>query len=682
MNNEIAQFCDRILSALCNGLYQGLILAVVVYFLLKILPRTNAATRHAVLYSTLLLTAVLPLAHFAFPSLDTGYIASAPDQAAISGEQARVIEVALPPVQAEQQDSTRSEAGSDEAAILNDLSAAAAEVEETETVLLDQPSPIPDHAHSIRAPASRHFADLGFLTPAAVLKFFGEPRLNLPYPVSLLLIAAWVLIAVARLSALGWQLQKLKGLKKSARLAEVPHAILFLNACEEVRVRRIPRLLFSSQVETPLAIGFFHPAVLLPENLRRNTGEQELSGIFRHELAHFSRHDDWANLIQQILRAALFFHPGILLLSRCLTLEREIACDDVALIGMPCRRSYALFLTELAGRCAVRDWAAAPAAWSNKTQLKQRINMILNTKRNASPRLGRTKSIAVSSAALLLALLAFQAAPRLVVAQEEAAKPAPPAEKTPVDILTPSEDTAREEPETGPRARPEPPRAENPERPDRPDFDGPPPEPRRLRDHPPQGLPPLGMPRPLPVDRPPGPGGPGDRRMRDGDIEKRLERLEHLVASLVDRDRRPDWKRDFDFHFEGPVFDSREFKSNLKKHLKESGLSDEQADKVLKDLKSAEDARLMGELQAGRAKRQMKQEFHWRDERDGMEAQRSAIEAQRRAIEQQMQMLKGQLDMLERQQENFDSKLNKERNAHEEDAKPGEKDREPAERGQ
>jgi hypothetical protein len=170
--------------------------------------------------------------------------------------------------------------------------------------------------------------------------------------------------------------------------------------------------------------------------------------------------------------------------------------------------------------------------------------------------------------------------------------------------------------------------------------------------------------------------------MRDGDIEKRLERLEHLVASLVDRDRRPDWKRDFDFHFEGPVFDSREFKSNLKKHLTESGLSDEQVDKVLKDLKSAEDARLMGELQAGRAKRQMKQEFHWRDERDGMEAQRSAIEAQRRAIEQQMQMLKGQLDMLERQQENFDSRLKKERHADEEDAKPGEKDSEPAERGQ
>jgi beta-lactamase regulating signal transducer with metallopeptidase domain len=671
MNNELAQLCDRILSALCNGLYQGMILAAVVYLLLKILPRTNAATPHAVLYSTLLLTAVLPLAHFAFFSLDTGFIISAPDQMAISGEQAGVIEVALPPVQAEQEESTRSQAGSDEAAMINDLSAAAAEIEDIETVLLDQPAPIPDHAHSITAPASRQSGDLGFLNPAAVLKFFGEPRLNLPYPASLLLIAAWVLIAVARVSALGWQLQKLKGLKKRARLAELPHAMLFLNACEEVRVRRIPRLLFSSQVETPLAIGFFHPAVLLPENLRRNTGEQELSGIFRHELAHFSRHDDWANLIQQILRAALFFHPGILLLSRCLTLEREIACDDVALSGMPCRRSYALFLTELAGRCAVRDWAAAPAAWSNKTQLKQRINMILNTKRNASPRLGRTKSIAVSSAALMLALLAFQAAPRLVFAQEDAAKPAPSAEKT-----------DREESETGPRARPEPPRAENPERPDRPDFDRPSPEPRHLRHHPPQALPPLGRPGPLPMDRPPGPGRPGDRRMRDADFEKRLERLEQLVASLVGRDRRPDWKRDFDFHFEGPVFDSREFKSNLTKHLTESGLSDEQVDKVLKDLKSAEDARLMGELQAGHAKRQMKQEFHWRDERDGMEAQRSAIEAQRRAIEQQMQMLKGQLDMLERQQENFDSRLKKERHADEEDAKPGEKDSEPAEHGQ
>src|ERR1041385_1434148 len=66
----------------------------------------------------------------------------------------------------------------------------------------------------------------------------------------------------------------------------------------------------------------------------------------------------------------------------------------------------------------------APGASNNKTQLQQRIDMILNTKRNTSPRLAARWVACMASAAALLALVAICSAPRIVLAQSDPA-PAP-----------------------------------------------------------------------------------------------------------------------------------------------------------------------------------------------------------------------------------------------------------------
>jgi hypothetical protein len=62
----------------------------------------------------------------------------------------------------------------------------------------------------------------------------------------------------------------------------------------------------------------------------------------------------------------------------------------------------------------------APGSSNNKTQLKQRIDMILNTHRNTSPRLATTWLAVITSAATLLALAIICSAPRIVLAQNEA----------------------------------------------------------------------------------------------------------------------------------------------------------------------------------------------------------------------------------------------------------------------
>src|SRR2546425_2587238 len=63
MKNEILTACDQLVSAMVNGVCQGIILAILVALGLRMLRRTNAATRHAVWFCTLLLLVSLLVAN-------------------------------------------------------------------------------------------------------------------------------------------------------------------------------------------------------------------------------------------------------------------------------------------------------------------------------------------------------------------------------------------------------------------------------------------------------------------------------------------------------------------------------------------------------------------------------------------------------------------------------------------
>src|SRR5882672_8301220 len=63
MKTEILRVSDQLVAGGFNGFYQGIFLVVLVALGLRLLPRTNAATRHAVWFSTLLVLAGLMVAH-------------------------------------------------------------------------------------------------------------------------------------------------------------------------------------------------------------------------------------------------------------------------------------------------------------------------------------------------------------------------------------------------------------------------------------------------------------------------------------------------------------------------------------------------------------------------------------------------------------------------------------------
>src|SRR5215475_11774665 len=63
MKNEIVTACYQLVAATVNGTYQGILITVLVAASLRMLRRTNAATRSAVWFGTLLLLALIIPAH-------------------------------------------------------------------------------------------------------------------------------------------------------------------------------------------------------------------------------------------------------------------------------------------------------------------------------------------------------------------------------------------------------------------------------------------------------------------------------------------------------------------------------------------------------------------------------------------------------------------------------------------
>jgi len=156
------------------------------------------------------------------------------------------------------------------------------------------------------------------------------------------------------------------------------------SAIADLRRSRPVSILVSPGANVPAAVGFFKPIVVIPAWLAEESAAGELEYVLRHELAHLRRWDDWTNLLEQIVKAVLFFHPGIWWIERKLTLDREMACDEAVLSEIPQPRLYAECLARVAEKSFLRrQLALAQAAVHRMKHLSRRIARILSLGSNA-----------------------------------------------------------------------------------------------------------------------------------------------------------------------------------------------------------------------------------------------------------------------------------------------------------
>ncbi len=102
----------------------------------------------------------------------------------------------------------------------------------------------------------------------------------------------------------------------------------------------IPVRLAASQLE-PAVIGILRPVLLLPADLVRQLGAEELDAVLAHERCHVAWRDNLAASAHMLVEALFWFHPLIWWLGKRLVDERERACDERVLAQGHAARRYA-----------------------------------------------------------------------------------------------------------------------------------------------------------------------------------------------------------------------------------------------------------------------------------------------------------------------------------------------------
>jgi beta-lactamase regulating signal transducer with metallopeptidase domain len=252
------------------------------------------------------------------------------------------------------------------------------------------------------------------------------PELTLSGSWAAALFAAWALITSVLLFRLGLSLHHVHKLRRECREIEAtayPALMDVTNNLTAQASRKI-KLLVSDNLRIPTALGFFRAAIVLPSWTLHDLSGDELKVIVLHELAHLQRWDDWTNLGQQFVKALFFFHPAVWWIDSRLTLEREIACDDMVLEQTTNARIYAESLVSIAEKVVAekmrmgRALALAQSALGRVKEVSQRIAQILDPGRERANR-GWRPAMAMIGTLALVTVGAMPYAPELISFQNK-----------------------------------------------------------------------------------------------------------------------------------------------------------------------------------------------------------------------------------------------------------------------
>ncbi|HZZ16739.1 MAG TPA: M56 family metallopeptidase, partial [Candidatus Sulfotelmatobacter sp.] len=225
----------------------------------------------------------------------------------------------------------------------------------------------------------------------------------------------WIVVASLMLFRLGfglWRVRQLRSVFIDVDLASLDPEISAI--VRNFSASHRTKLCVSIDLAVPAAVGFFRPAIVLPANLLPQLSPEEMKLILLHEFAHFRRWDNWTNLVQKIVKAVFFFHPAVWWIENRLTLEREMACDDIVLAQTEGPRAYATSLISFAEKLQnARTLALAQNLVSRMCHMSLRVTQILDGQRPKRTRLWKPV-LGLSAGLFALALGTASYAPRFI----------------------------------------------------------------------------------------------------------------------------------------------------------------------------------------------------------------------------------------------------------------------------
>jgi beta-lactamase regulating signal transducer with metallopeptidase domain/Tol biopolymer transport system component len=227
-------------------------------------------------------------------------------------------------------------------------------------------------------------------------------------------------LVLAWLAGMTWQVGRL--LVQQGRLRRIldratpTYDPCLLATIEKVAARlglsRPPGVVLSEGQGTPFVCGLFRPILVLPRELLAELDAAQLGDVLLHEVGHLKRRDLWWGWLPALARTVYFFHPVAHWVCFRIRLERELACDQLAMtLGGRSAAEYAEVLFQVISRASLPAVLATSSLEGLSAFWRRRMTMLVSTQQS-SPHLSRSACFVIASAALAACLLpTFQQAP-------------------------------------------------------------------------------------------------------------------------------------------------------------------------------------------------------------------------------------------------------------------------------
>ncbi len=181
----------------------------------------------------------------------------------------------------------------------------------------------------------------------------------------------------------------------------------------EMGVRTIVGVVVSDRVKSPVLFGFVRPRLLLPQGILEAYDFEELRYIFIHELAHFKQRDIYLGWLMALLQILHWFNPLMWFAFHRIRVDRELACDGLAVSKMQADEPprYGRTILNLFERFSQVSYVPSIAGiLEDSSKLERRINMIAKFKKT-SPKRSVTAVLVIMMLACITLADAYTALP-------------------------------------------------------------------------------------------------------------------------------------------------------------------------------------------------------------------------------------------------------------------------------
>lgn len=176
------------------------------------------------------------------------------------------------------------------------------------------------------------------------------------------LLSVWLAVASCKACHIFMQRRGLSRLLQQAQPAVELEALVH-ECATKLGLRQPPTTVLVDAELSPFVCGLRRPMLVLPQSLVGSAQPNRLRQVVLHELAHIRRRDLLWCWIPTVVQITYWFHPVVHWLVRRIQLERELACDQLAIQQSgSTARDYADTLIEVVSHSASQ--VAAQAAFS------------------------------------------------------------------------------------------------------------------------------------------------------------------------------------------------------------------------------------------------------------------------------------------------------------------------------